>query len=156
MVKNLFVSTPGCKGNGLLSKLGQRDAFPSRYISEIESDPPGDLSSAWSVLRDLDLGGVASEFDCQVVKYICQCVSTQAAMLAAAGVTALLNKMRRPRVTIGMDGSLYKFHPYFQQRMELKIRDLVDPSIMFQLTLSEDGSGRGAALAAAVTAEEGR
>jgi len=73
-------------------------------------------------------------------------------MLAAAGVTALLNKMRRPRVTIGMDGSLYKFHPYFQQRMELKIRDLVDPSIMFQLALSEDGSGRGAALAA----EEGR
>ena len=34
----------------------------------------------------------------------------------------------------------------------MKIRDLVDKSIHFQLFLSEDGSGKGAGLAAAVAA----
>ena len=37
--------------------------------------------------------------------------------------------------------------------MTTKIRDLVDSSIHFQLVLSEDGSGRGAGLAAAVAAQ---
>ena len=39
-----------------------------------------------------------------------------------------------------------------QARMSSKIRHLVDQSIHFQLLLSEDGSGRGAGLAAAVAA----
>ena len=43
-----------------------------------------------------------------------QCVAIRAAVLAGAGVAALLNKMSRRHVTVGMDGSLYKFHPHFQ------------------------------------------
>jgi len=62
--------------------------------------------------------------------------------------------MNRRRVTVGMDGSLYKFHPHFQDRMAAKIRHLVDPSVSFQLVLSEDGSGRGAGLAAATVARQ--
>ena len=40
--------------------------------------------------------------------------------------------------------------------MTAKIQDLVDKSINFQLVLSEDGSGRGAGLAAAVASSERR
>ena len=83
-----------------------------------------------------------------------QAVSIRAAVLAAAGVAALLNKMARPRVTVAMDGSLYKFHPHFHARMTVKVRDLVERSLQFQLVLSEDGSGKGAALAAAVSAPQ--
>lgn len=146
--RNLFL--PGQQ----FTRLQQRDSFPSRYISEIESDEVGDLSSSWNVLEELGLKDVATDFDCLVLRYICECISTRAAVLAAAGVASLLNKMKRPRVTVGMDGSLYKFHPFFQQRMETKIRHLLNPSLQFQLILSEDGSGRGAALAAAVTSKQ--
>ena len=41
-------------------------------------------------------------------------MAIRASVLAAAGVAALLNKMSRRSVTVGMDGSLYKFHPHFQ------------------------------------------
>ena len=41
-------------------------------------------------------------------------MAIRAAVLAGAGVAALLNKMSRRHVTVGMDGSLYKFHPHFQ------------------------------------------
>jgi len=143
--KNLF--------NGHLEAvriLQEKEVFETRHISEIESDSSGDYTSCWSVLNELKLDKFASNFDCVLLKYICQHVAIRASVLAASGVAALLNKMGRRSVTVGMDGSLYKFHPHFQSRMTSKIRDLVDKSINFQLVLSEDGSGRGAGLAAAV------
>jgi len=132
--------------------LSTKEVFQTRFISEIESDERGDYSSCWEVLNELNLSSFATHFDCVLLKYICQSVAMRVSVLAAAGVAGLLNKMARRSVTVGMDGSLYKFHPHFQTRMTAKIRDLVDKSIHFQLVLSEDGSGRGAGLAAAVAA----
>jgi len=139
-----------------LDKLQKKDVFLTRHISEIESDEVGDYSSTWAVLAELSMDSEATDFDCRILRYICECISIRATVLAAAGVAALLNKMGRRSVTVGMDGSLYKFHPHFQTRMTAKIRHLVDKNIHFNLVLSEDGSGRGAALAAAVVAKSYR
>jgi len=133
------------------SILQEKEVFQTRHISAIESDEHGEYTSIQEVLEELDLSEGATELDYQIIRYICECVSTRAALLAAAGVAALLNKMNRKRVTVGMDGSLYKFHPHFHDRMVAKIANLVDPSIQFNIVLSEDGSGRGAGLAAAVS-----
>jgi len=135
-----------------LAILHQKEVFQTRHISEVESDDVGEYKSCWQVLSEIGLGSLSSQYDCVLLKYICQCVAIRASVLAAAGVAALLNKMSRRSVTVAMDGSLYKFHPHFQSRMTAKIRDLVDKSLHFQLFLSEDGSGRGAGLTAAVAA----
>ena len=82
-------------------------------------------------------------------RYLCECVSDRAAKLAGAGVAALANKINRPKLTVGMDGSVYKFHPNFGQKMKATARMLVCNCIDFKMVLSEDGSGRGAALAVA-------
>ena len=132
--------------------LREREVFQTRHISEIEADEAGEYGACEKVLAEMGLGPVSSSYDCVLLKYICQCVGIRAAVLAGAGVAALLNKMTRRNITVGMDGSLYKFHPHFQSRMTVKIRDLVDKSKQFQLFLSEDGSGKGAGLAAAVAA----
>lgn len=55
---------------------------------------------------------------------------------------------------VGVDGSVYRFHPRFHNLMYAKLRQLVKPHIQFDLMLSEDGSGRGAALVAAVASRE--
>ena len=94
--------------------LTTKEVFQTRFISEIESDNCGDYTSCWDVLHELNLSRLATHFDCVLLKYICQCVAIRASVLAAAGVAALLNKMGRRSVTVGMDGSLYKFHPHFQ------------------------------------------
>ena len=130
--------------------LTRKEIIQTRHISEIESDEDGEYSSTWAVLTEIGLNDVSTHFDCQLLRFICESISIRAALLAAAGVAALLNKMGRRMVTVGMDGSLYKFHPHFQTRMTAKIRHLVDTNIHFNLVLSEDGSGRGAGLAAAV------
>jgi len=58
------------------------------------------------------------------------------------------------RFQVGVDGSVYRFHPKFHDLMYAKIRELTNDHIQFDLMLSEDGSGRGAALVAAVASRQ--
>lgn len=51
------------------------------------------------------------------MKEVCDIVSTRAANLCAAGLAAVVDKIRENRqlqkleVTVGVDGTLYKLHP---------------------------------------------
>lgn len=140
----------GGVGSDILFKRGQ---FFTKYVSEIESDKPGTYMYCRDVLDELGLEHATDE-DCANVRYICECVSSRAAHLVSAGIAALINKMDEKSVTVGVDGSVYRFHPKFHDLMKAKIRQFVKPDISFDLMLSEDGSGRGAALVAAVACRE--
>lgn len=73
------------------------------------------LRKVLAILRDLDLH--ASFEDSVLVREVCQTVSLRAAQLCAAGMAAVVEKMRQNRgldqlvVTVGVDGTLYKMHP---------------------------------------------
>lgn len=138
------------QGSELLFKRGQ---FFTKFVSEIETDKPGTYTYCMEVLEEIGLGH-ATEQDCANVRYICECVSSRAAHLVSAGIAALINKMQEPIVTVGVDGSVYRFHPKFHDLMMIKIRQFVKPDCKFDLMLSEDGSGRGAALVAAVASRQ--
>lgn len=49
--------------------------------------------------------------------------------LLLTGIACLLNKMNRPEVTVGVDGSLYRFHPHFHDLMMEKIQQLLNPGL---------------------------
>lgn len=155
----------GGQGSELLFK---RFQFFTKYVSEIESDKPGTFMNCYDVLEEIGIGHATDE-DCANVRFICECVSSRAAYLSSAGIAGLINKMNDPSVTVrrkasnafehwitgfyfqvGVDGSVYRFHPKFHDLMYSKIRELTHDHIKFDLMLSEDGSGRGAALVAAV------
>jgi len=53
--------------------------------------------------------------------------------------------MNEKDVMIGVDGSVYGFHPFYHNLLMGKISELVNSGIKFGLILSQDGSGRGAA-----------
>ncbi|XP_076295829.1 hexokinase A isoform X2 [Lasioglossum baleicum] len=129
--------------------LKKRGKFFTKYVSEIENDPKGKYTNCRDVLAELGMRNVSDQ-DCENVRYVCSVVSRRAAHLASAGIATLLNKMGENNVTVGIDGSVYRFHPHFHDVMTEKIRQL--QSYKFDLMLSEDGSGRGAALVAAVAA----
>ncbi|KAH8256584.1 hypothetical protein KR026_002515 [Drosophila bipectinata] len=133
--------------------LNTRGLFFTKYVSEIEADEPGTFTNCRLVLEELGLTN-ATDGDCANVRYICECVSKRAAHLVSAGIATLINKMDEPHVTVGVDGSVYRFHPKFHNLMVEKISKLIKPGITFDLMLSEDGSGRGAALVAAVACRE--
>jgi hexokinase len=80
------------------------------------------------VLDELGLSH-ATDQDCINVRFICECVSKRAAHLVSAGVATLMNKMGQDNVTVGIDGSVYRFHPHFHDLMMEKIAQLVKPGI---------------------------
>ncbi|NXF47236.1 HXK3 protein, partial [Oceanites oceanicus] len=143
-------------------KLQTRDIFQTKFLSTIEisansalvwgSDGLG-LRQVQAILQDLELQ--ASFEDSVLVREVCQTVSLRAAQLCAAGLAAVVEKMRENRglaqlaVTVGVDGTLYKMHPHFSQHLQQMLRDLA-PNCTVTFLQSEDGSGKGAALVAAV------
>ncbi|VDK32514.1 unnamed protein product [Taenia asiatica] len=133
-------------------QLLHQGGFLTKMITETERDPPHLFYSTHSVLtEDLKLP-IVDPIDDRVVRLTCECVSKRAAYLAGAGISALMHKLNRPQVTVGIDGSLYKFHPRFRERMTDIIDKLKPDFVHFRLRLSEDGSGKGAAaIAAAAT-----
>ncbi|KAK7578137.1 hypothetical protein V9T40_010342 [Parthenolecanium corni] len=130
-------------------KLNTKGAFLTKYVSDIENDVPNSFTKCREVFEELDLSH-ASDQDCMNVRYVCEIVSRRAAHLVSAGAATLINKMDFNSVTIGVDGSVYRFHPNFHDLMVEKIGQMVRPKVNFDIMLSEDGSGRGAALVAAV------
>ena len=130
-------------------QLGENGSFYTRYVTEVESDSPGDYTNCRLVLEELGLEHATDE-DCENVRYVCELVSRRAAFLVGTDLAVRLNKMARPSVTVGVDGSVYRFHPHVHNLMCEQINRLIQPALQFELMLSEDGSGRGAALVAAV------
>jgi len=124
-------------------------AFLTKYVSKVEADPVGDYTKCRKVMAELGMPDVSEE-DCSVVRHICECISRRAGFMAAAGITALLKKMDYHDVTIAIDGSVFRYHPHFPNIMQSRISQLMGVEYKFDLMLSTDGSGRGAALVAAV------
>ncbi|CDQ73073.1 unnamed protein product [Oncorhynchus mykiss] len=124
------------------------------FVSAIENDKDKEgLVSTEKMLRGLGLD--PSVEDCVATRRVCQVVSTRAAHLCAATLAAVLRQIRdnkaaeRLRTTIGVDGSVYKYHPQFARRLHKMVRRLV-PDCDVRFLRSEDGSGKGAAMVTAV------
>ncbi|XP_049598775.1 hexokinase-2 isoform X2 [Syngnathus scovelli] len=126
--------------------------FETKYISHIEEELSG-LENGNKILSNL---GLAWEpVDVRVVRMVCDTVSSRSARLCAAALATLVNRMRvargleRLKTTVGVDGSVYRKHPNFSAELQATVRQLA-PKCDVSYLLSEDGSGKGAAMVTAV------
>lgn len=136
------------------------NSFMSSYISTVELDSVHEpsLANTEAVLRLMGIERPSRQ-DCLALHLICTSVSKRSAYLVSASIATILRRIQRPSVTVGVDGSVFRHHPHYRHTMKAKIDELLHQSsspvntdaIHFQLLLSEDGSGRGAALVAAVS-----
>nr|XP_040147816.1 hexokinase-4 isoform X2 [Ictidomys tridecemlineatus] len=137
-------------------QLRTRGAFETRFVSQVESDS-GDRKQIHNILSTLGLRPSAT--DCDIVRRACESVSTRAAHMCSAGLAGVINRMRESRsedvmrITVGVDGSVYKLHPSFKERFHASVRRLT-PSCEITFIQSEEGSGRGAALVSAVACKK--
>ncbi|XP_055838672.1 hexokinase type 2-like [Episyrphus balteatus] len=140
------------KGGKQIKNLAKPESFETRFVSEIEADNEGEYTNCKKILTDFGFSKPTNE-DCAEVRYICECVSQRAAHLVACSQATMINKIDEGHTTVGVDGTVYRLHPRFNEYMEEKMKELVNPNIGFNLMLSEDGSGRGAALVAATVTD---
>jgi len=123
------------------SVLNTPRSVTSDVLSLIESDPPGTYAGTIKFLKKIGISN-PTDGDCMNVRYVTECISRRSAYLVAAGLTAILNKMNEKDVVIGVDGSLYRFHPFYHNLLMGKINELVNSGIKFSIILSQDGSGK--------------
>ncbi|XP_026795363.3 hexokinase HKDC1 [Pangasianodon hypophthalmus] len=132
--------------------LKTRGIFETKFLSQIESDRLA-LLQVRSILQHLGLNSTCN--DSIIVKEVCGVVSHRAAQLCGAGMAAIVDKIRENRgldhldITVGVDGTLYKLHPHFSRILKDTVKELA-PMCKVDFILSEDGSGKGAALITAV------
>uniref|UniRef100_A0A8C6U2J4 hexokinase n=1 Tax=Neogobius melanostomus TaxID=47308 RepID=A0A8C6U2J4_9GOBI len=132
--------------------LKTRGIFETKFLSQIESDRLA-LLQVRAILQQLGLDSTCD--DSIIVKEVCGTVSRRAGQICGAGMAAVVDKIRENRgldhlnITVGVDGTLYKLHPHFGRIFQQTVKDLA-PKCNVTFLLSEDGSGKGAALITAV------
>ncbi|KAH0515877.1 Glucokinase [Microtus ochrogaster] len=150
----------GGEGGG---KRGEGGVIPIPPGPSVTSPPhparsdTGDRKQIHNILSTLGLR--PSVTDCDIVRRACESVSTRAAHMCSAGLAGVINRMRESRsedvmrITVGVDGSVYKLHPSFKERFHASVRRLT-PNCEITFIQSEEGSGRGAALVSAVACKK--
>ncbi|XP_038844377.1 hexokinase-2-like [Salvelinus namaycush] len=139
-------------GGDLSVALLTQDSFETRFISEIEEENTG-LQKAQEILSELDL--TVGPVDCQIVRLVCDSLSTRSAQLCATALATIANRIRVNRgldhlsTTVGVDGTVYKKHPNFSEKLQETVRILA-PKCDITYLVSDDGSGKGAAMVTAV------
>ncbi|XP_034286537.1 hexokinase-2-like isoform X1 [Pantherophis guttatus] len=155
IVRNILIdfTKRGLLFRGRISeRLKTKGIFKTKFLSQIESDCLA-LLQVRHILQDLGLKSTCD--DSIIVKEVCTVIARRAAQLCGAGVAAVVDKIRENRyldflkVTVGVDGTLYKLHPHFSKVMHETVKQL-SPKCEVSFLQSEDGSGKGAALITAV------
>ncbi|KAM6432052.1 hexokinase-2-like [Liasis olivaceus] len=155
IVRNILIdfTKRGLLFRGRISeRLKTKGIFKTKFLSQIESDCLA-LLQVRSILQHLGLESTCD--DSIIVKEVCTVIARRAAQLCGAGVAAVVDKIRENRgldilkVTVGVDGTLYKLHPHFSAVMHKTVKQL-SPKCEVTFLQSEDGSGKGAALITAV------
>ena len=96
----------------------------------------------WSILDD---------YDRRIIYEVCDMVSTRAARLSAAAIGAVVQKIHKENsCTVAIDGSVFEHYPYFKEDMQIALLEMLGETKKVKLELSPDGSGKGAALIAAI------
>ncbi|KJH43318.1 Hexokinase [Dictyocaulus viviparus] len=114
-------------GNGskMLYTIG---SFPTKYISEILHDDCGSYSNTRQIMDELGVDDYTFS-DMLLFREVCLVVSRRSAYLSAAAIACVLNRVRRPKMTVAIDGSTYKYHPFFNHWVTEKVKELIDPGL---------------------------
>ncbi|XP_037605014.1 hexokinase-2-like isoform X2 [Sebastes umbrosus] len=127
-------------------------SFGTKFISEIE-EPDRGLENAQNILTKLGLKW--DSVDSRVVRLVCHTISSRSARLCAAALATIGNRIRVNRgldhlkTTVGVDGTVFKKHPNYSEELQATVR-LLAPECDITFLVSEDGSGKGAAMVTAV------
>uniref|UniRef100_A0A3B5PYZ9 Phosphotransferase n=1 Tax=Xiphophorus maculatus TaxID=8083 RepID=A0A3B5PYZ9_XIPMA len=129
--------------------LRTKETFETKFISMIEDG----LENAKKILTELGL--TWDLVDARVVRLVCETISSRSARLCAAALATIVDRIRANRglphlkTTVGVDGTVYKKHPNYSDELQ-KAMHFLAPDCKIKFLVSEDGSGKGAAMVTAV------
>lgn len=91
-----------------------------------------------------------NEEDLIIIDALFKIIVYRAALLTASGLATIIKKVNKTDCAFAVDGSMFRKHPTYIHDVEMKTKQLIEECSCFRIHLTDDGSGKGAALAAAV------
>lgn len=138
---------------GAASSFQGRGSFKTEYMSLIEKDASPRLLSTARLLKKIGIPGSTHQ-DREILKKMCTIVSKRASRISASVLSAIITKIDPGlslKHTIAVDGSLYEKHPLFSKNLKSALKEVFGRKAgRIRIELAKDGSGKGAAIIAAV------
>jgi hexokinase len=132
-----------------------KESIETKDMSLIQGDTTTNLGEIEDFLTELGIVKITL-LDKKILRKICQLVSTRAARVSGAAVAAVVTWMDpelKANHTVGIDGSLFEKYPGFSGLMDDVFVSLFkDKAKKVKTAMAKDGSGKGAAIIAAVAA----
>lgn len=133
----------------------RRGSLKTEHMSIIENDRTARLSKISVLLKKIGTRPPTFK-ERLLIKKTCEAVSRRASRISAAAMVGVVTKMD-PRLSrrhaIAIDGSVYEKHPHFSKNVRSAINEILGPKARrINLVIEKDGSGKGAAIIAAVAA----
>lgn len=122
-------------------------SFDSKYCSLVLGDASDDLEEVNRILNQFEISNSSKE-DREMMRRIVYHIVRRSARLMASFIFAIYSHMGEEfnGRTVGVDGSVYKFMPYYQGWVAEALEELGRKDI--DIGLADDGSSIGAALIA--------
>ncbi len=131
----------------------KKGVLKTQYASEIEADRSTGLSKTASILKELGIKNSTLR-DREMVRTVCGIVSSRSARVSASALAAVVTKADPgllKKHVIAIDGTVYERHPTFAKKMRRALKEIFGKkSSNIKIVLSKDGSGKGAAIIAAI------
>ncbi|KAF2244902.1 hexokinase [Trematosphaeria pertusa] len=149
-----------------IGKLKKAYSLDAGFLAAIEEDPFENLSETHDLFQN-SLSIVCTKPELELIRKLAELIGTRAARLSACGVAAICKKKGWQTCHVGADGSVFNKYPHFKLRGAQALKEILDwpknkgkgKGDPIEILPSEDGSGVGAALIAALTlkrAEQGQ
>ena len=136
-----------------LEKFRHAFCIDASFLSFIEEDPFENLSETQDMFND-KYNLKANKAELELLRRLAELIGTRSARLSACGIAAVCKMKGYNECHVGADGSVFNKYPHFKQRNAQALREILDWKTRkdpIVLSSSEDGSGVGAALIAALT-----
>ncbi|KAL3310314.1 hypothetical protein Ciccas_011123, partial [Cichlidogyrus casuarinus] len=133
----------------------ESDSLEPKLLSDLER-PEVQANRLLNKYFWKNFGCAVSELDAKFIRYTSRHISARSAHFVGIGLAALMLRMNRDHVTIGVDGSLFRGHFHYCEFVSMCLDKVLPRKLSFNLVLSEDGSGKGTAAVAATAVDKER
>lgn len=99
-----------------------------KHLSLVESDERRSYKCGRGVLTKVLCVPDPAEFDCELFRYACECVTKRSAHLVSAGLISVLSRLRpasKP-IVVAVGGSVLKSHPKYFKMVGCKAQHLAN------------------------------
>ena len=136
---------------GFGGALDKKGGFPSWNISTCLADKTRQLTGI-EKLMSTDYKVTTTLLERRAIREVCRCVAERSARLAATVIATVVSKAGYDwDCTVAIDGSVFEKTPGYRGFMKKAFRDFFGAQeYNLRLVLTKDGSGKGAALSAAL------